>query len=102
LTIHAEAQAEVQTAIAHYESQREGLGLEFHLELDRVFEQIQQMPGSVAAIDERGTRKRRLRRFPYTVYYVEFEEFIWIVAVAHQGRRPGYWSRRTPPTNGDA
>ena len=98
LTIHAEAQAEVQTAIAYYDSQREGLGLEFLLELERVFQKIQDMPRSAASLDKRGTRKRLLRRFPYTVYYAEFDESIWIVAVAHQKRRPGYWTDRMPPT----
>jgi toxin ParE1/3/4 len=99
LTIHAGAQAEVQTAIAYYDSQREELGLEFQIELERVFEKIQAMPQSALAVDQRGTRKRLLKRFPYTVYYVEFDDSIWIVAVAHQKRRPGYWNDRLPPTN---
>jgi hypothetical protein len=62
------------------------------------------MPHSAVAVDQRGTRKRRLYHFPYTVYYVEFDESIWIVAIAHQKRRPGYWTDRVPPTptNGNA
>jgi hypothetical protein len=30
------------------------------------------------------------------VYYVELDDAIWIAAVAHQKRRPGYWTRRKP------
>ena len=35
-----------------------------------------------------------VRRFPYIIFYVELEEAIWIVAVAHGRRRPDYWRRR--------
>jgi hypothetical protein len=38
-----------------------------------------------------------LKRFPYTVYYLELDHSIWIAAVAHQQRRPGYWSQCRPP-----
>jgi hypothetical protein len=43
---------------------------------------------------EASTRKVRLRRFPYLIYYVELDDSLWIAAVAHQKRRPGYWSHR--------
>jgi putative transcriptional regulator len=38
LTIHAAAQAEVETAVAYYEGQREGLGIEFQLSEDELIE----------------------------------------------------------------
>ena len=34
--------------------------------------------------------------FPYTIYYVALDDSLWIAAMAHQRRRPGYWSRRHP------
>ncbi len=30
----------------------------------------------------------------YLIFYTEFEEFIWIVAIAHSKRTPDYWRRR--------
>ena len=96
MTIHADADQEVWAAATYYESQRDGLGREFVHEFEAVVQAIQDAPGSPEPIDERGTRRRRLRRFPYTVYYVELDEMVWIAAVAHQRRRPGYWSRRKP------
>jgi toxin ParE1/3/4 len=96
LSIHERAQDEVLEAITYYESQRAGLGREFRLDFEDAIERIQQMPGITMAIDDQGTKKRRFRRFPYTVYYVELHEVIWIAAVAHQKRRPKYWSRRKP------
>ena len=38
-------------------------------------------------------RRRVLRRFPYSLFYVVSTEIV-IVAVAHHSRRPGYWSSR--------
>jgi hypothetical protein len=37
-----------------------------------------------------------IREAIYTIYYVELDQTIWIAAVAHQKRRPGYWSDRSP------
>lgn len=101
-TIHAAAEAEVDAAIAHYETQRAGLGREFLREFESAIDRIRGMPQAFAAIDEQGTRKLRFRRFPYTVYYVELKDAVWIAAVAHQKRRPGYWSGRKPPNGGNA
>jgi plasmid stabilization system protein ParE len=39
-------------------------------------------------------RRYYLRRFPYMVAYRQAGELIEIGAVAHQHRRPDYWSRR--------
>jgi hypothetical protein len=57
---------------------------------------IQRLPQAFRTIDDHGTRKVRLHRFPYTVYYVDLDDSIWIAAAAHQKRRPGYWSHRDP------
>lgn len=96
LRIHAQAEAEIREAAAYYEGQRAGLGREFRTDLEQALFQIRRDPLISAPIDEQGTRKHRLRRFPYTVYHVDLEDTIWIAAVAHQKRRPGYWSGRAP------
>ncbi|MEW6269189.1 MAG: type II toxin-antitoxin system RelE/ParE family toxin [Thermodesulfobacteriota bacterium] len=41
-------------------------------------------------------RRLILRRFPYSVVFMELENEIRILAIAHHRRRPGYWSRRLP------
>ena len=43
---------------------------------------------------EHGTRKLILPRFPFSIFYRSSDAEIVIVAVAHQKRRPGYWSTR--------
>jgi hypothetical protein len=65
------AEAEVAEAIAFYEGQRPGLGREFREYLEDTFDRIRRMPSTPSPLDKRGTRKFRLRRFPYSVYYVE-------------------------------
>jgi hypothetical protein len=38
----------------------------------------------------------RLHRFPYRVVSLETGSDVLVVAVAHDRRRPGYWTRRLP------
>ena len=41
-----------------------------------------------------GTRRVLLRRFPYFIVFFDWQDEIYIVAVAHAKRRPGYWKGR--------
>ncbi|MBD3334728.1 MAG: hypothetical protein GF355_04375 [Candidatus Eisenbacteria bacterium] len=43
---------------------------------------------------ELGARSVMVKRFPYSVVYVDHQTERWIVAFAHQRRRPGYWRDR--------
>ena len=93
---HAEAEAEFRAAIAYYEQQRAGLGGEFRAAVEAAVEEIRRTPQAFAPHGNQGARKRLVRRFPYTIFYVELDEAIWVAAVAHQRRRPGYWASRSP------
>jgi toxin ParE1/3/4 len=99
-SIHAQAEAEVRMAVAYYEGQRRGLGRAFRQEFEKAIARIQRSPQAWSLVDDQGTRKHLLKRFPYTLYYIELDDSIWIAAVAHQKRRPGYWSGRNPPDSG--
>lgn len=39
-------------------------------------------------------RKCRVRRFPFSILYIDHPNYIWVVAIAHGSRRPGYWKER--------
>jgi toxin ParE1/3/4 len=93
---HAEAEQEFRAAVVYYETQRPGLGYEFRTAVEEAVERIQRFPQAFSPYGDQGARKCVLGRFPYTIFYVELEERIWIAAVAHQRRRPGYWVGRTP------
>lgn len=42
----------------------------------------------------REARGARFKRYPYTIIFVHDQEGIWIGAIAHVKRRPGYWLNR--------
>jgi toxin ParE1/3/4 len=42
-------------------------------------------------------RRRLLQGFPFSVVYLEEPAVIFIVAIAHTSRRPGYWLPRLGP-----
>jgi plasmid stabilization system protein ParE len=41
-----------------------------------------------------GTRRILLKRFPYFIVYLDWHDNVYVVAVAHAKRRPGYWTSR--------
>jgi toxin ParE1/3/4 len=91
---HPAAEAELLDAMAFYESRRAGLGLSFQIEVKRVVGLIQQTPDRWATYKSTPFRKCSLKRFPFDILYLELEDSIWIAALAHQKRKPGYWPHR--------
>jgi hypothetical protein len=90
---HPDAKREAEEAARRYQGLREGLGEDFRAELTAALTIIQETPEFYAV--ERGSiRLAPLHRFPYGVLYEELLDRIWIAAVAHHSRRPGYWARR--------
>jgi toxin ParE1/3/4 len=96
VVFHCEAEAEVRASIAYYEGQKRKLGCEYRDEVQAAVQRIRKNPKAFAVYDDQGTRKCLVKRFPYTIHFVELDDAIWIAAVAHQRRRPGYWSSRVP------
>ena len=96
VTFDSEAEAEFRAAALYYESQRAGLGDDFVAEVEQAVQRIAQTPQAFPLHGSSGLRKCLLLRFPYTIYFLELADRIWIAAVAHQRRRPGYWSHRQP------
>jgi toxin ParE1/3/4 len=93
---HENAEAELRKALEDYELQRPGLDGEFRREIEAALKRVRENPLAYAAEDDDGVRYCPLRRFPYTLVYVDLDDFIWIAAVAHQHRRPRYWGFRVP------
>lgn len=92
-TRHAEH--ELTAAAAWYEREQDGLGAEFAGEIDEALERIAAKPSaSPLWRDDRRYRKGGVKRFPYILFFVENEEDVRIVAVAHKRREPGYWLTR--------
>jgi hypothetical protein len=98
--MHPAAEMELEKATAHYEAQREGLGLEFRLEFEAAVARLQENPLQFAN-NFKQMRICPLKRFAYSIHFADLEDRIWIAAVAHQHRRPRYWAKRKPE-NGSA
>lgn len=87
------AQSELDDAVAWYDSQSRGLGIQFLDDIDRVIRRIATYPLSSVEI-EQGLRRCLLSRFPYGIIYGIDSETIIVVAVAHSHREPRYWIDR--------
>jgi hypothetical protein len=87
------AQRELDAAIAYYNAERPDLGDELLVEFLGIVERIKTYPNGWPAF-HLGTRRCRLRRFPYGVIYLVEPEQIAVVAFAHLHRKPDYWVGR--------
>ncbi|WP_448266751.1 type II toxin-antitoxin system RelE/ParE family toxin [Nostoc sp. DSM 114159] len=94
IVIHTKAREELDNSVGYYEKQKAGLGLDFLSEVEQSISKIQQNSNIGAPYKIVGLRRYVIQHFPYLIFYAEFEEFIWIVAIAHSKRRPDYWRRR--------
>lgn len=92
--IHSEAREELGSAISYYQEQKAGLGLDFLSEVEQALGKIQRNPNLGESYKVSGLRRYVIQRFPFLIFYAEFEEFIWVVAIAHGKRKPDYWRRR--------
>ncbi len=90
---HPEARAEYRAAVMYYERKARGLGAAFSAQIKQVTKWIAEQP-ELGPRDVRGTRRKVLARFPYTVFYAVEPDRIYVLAVMHQRRRPGYWHAR--------
>ena len=65
----------------------------FERELDKAVRLLMQFP-QLGTPGLRESRKLRLSGFPYILHYRANGDMLRILAVAHQGRKPGYWRGR--------
>ena len=89
------ASEEFAAAVRWYEMRRSGLGSDFYNAIVRTIELIRTHPEIGTARTGRFPyRQWRVARFPYRIVYRIREADIYVVAVAHTSRRPGYWRNR--------
>lgn len=96
VAFHSQAEAELEEASDYYEGKRAGLGSEFETEVQEAVKRVARTPQAFPLHGTTGLRKCTVPRFPYTVFFMDLEDSVWIAAVAHQRRRPDYWSHRSP------
>jgi toxin ParE1/3/4 len=93
IVLRPEAEADLLAALDWYEQQRAGLGEEFAKAVDQIFARIEAMP-ELYGVVRRNVRRRKLRRFPYLLYYRVLSNRIEVIAILHARRDEGVWQER--------
>ena len=90
---HPAAAGEVERAQAWYEERSALAAAAFLQELTRAVQRIRDAPERYPTA-EHGTRRIVFEQFPFTAFYLVQRDEVFIVAVGHHKRRPGYWATR--------
>ena len=91
--VQPEAEADLAEAFRWYETRQPGLGHEIIAQAGRAFTRIAADPLGRPAL-YRGTRRIRLRRFPYVVLYIPRDDRVYVLAVLHERRSPRLFRSR--------
>ncbi len=94
LVFHPDIQQEVLASYEWYQNQAAGLGEDFLTELETGYEAIIELPATWPNFQQ-GFRRFLLSKFPFSVIYRVNQETVYVVAVMHNSRKPGYWNERT-------
>lgn len=95
---HPEAREELHVAARYYESRESGLGDRFTDAAEAAVESI--LDPSIGWGFYRGRRSkpqiysRSITGFPIDLVYVVLDERVFVLAYAHERRRPDYWRHR--------
>ena len=93
LRIHPEARREFQYSAAYYRTISPDVASRFILDVEEGFNEIISSP-LIYQVIEYPARAKHLQDFPFSLIYIIEPEAIFIVAIMHQKRRPGYWLER--------
>src|ERR1700683_3299295 len=94
-SLHREAEAELYESAQYYENEKKNLGVELLEEVDRTLERIIENPRQFPRIS-RNLRRALVNRFQYGLIFSDDDDRVFVVAVMHLRRRPGYWKNRLP------
>ncbi|MFI5335500.1 MAG: type II toxin-antitoxin system RelE/ParE family toxin [Opitutales bacterium] len=92
---HREALDEFDAAAKAYLIISPALGQRFYRVIGKLISEACQSPRTFRFI-RMPVRRHFTREFPYGIIYVERPGGIWILAVMHLHREPGYWKHRRP------
>lgn len=96
VVLHSLAGREIRESIAFYNGERDGQGDWFREVVEDSLAIIGRRPKAFSPYPG-GYRKYVLPRpFPYSIFYVEYDDHVWIAAVYHASREPDAWKDRAP------
>ncbi len=92
---HPAASAEYEGDIRFCKKRQPGLQHRFVVDMEAAIDRILEHPERWRII-EPDIRRCLTKTFPYSVIYSVQRETVFIIAVAHGSREPGYWKDRIP------
>ena len=92
-TFHPDAGEEYARAVEYYADIAPELGSRFHDEIERLIREVRRRPERFFRFSPQAQRPLAYK-FPYSLVYLDEPDRVWIVAVMHAKRRPGYWRER--------
>jgi plasmid stabilization system protein ParE len=93
LRIHELARREAAQATVWYAERNRSVARRFQDELLGGFSNAAASPLRYPSYLH-GTRRALLQKFPYFIVFFDWQDEVYVVAVTHAKRRPGYWARR--------
>ena len=90
---HPEAAEEYAQAAQFYAAIAPELGVRFYDEIERLITHVRRQPNRFWQFSP-PARRTFAHKFPYSLVYLNEPDRVWIVALMHAKRRPGYWRQR--------
>jgi toxin ParE1/3/4 len=90
---HPDAGEEYARAVEYYADIVPELGNRFHDEIECLILEVRRQPERFFRFSPPAQRALA-HKFPYSVVYLNQPDRVWIVAVIHAKRLPGYWRER--------
>ena len=94
IRIREEARAELLHEVRFYESSRKGQGKLFREAVNAAAQLIRRFPTAGTA-GPGGTKKAKVKGFPFTVVYRNDTDAVVVFAIAADSRQEGYWLSRS-------
>ena len=89
---------EIREAADWYRERDQDVARRFVVSVDQAIRRAVQWPNVGSPVEDARSRSRIRRvpvgRFPYHVVYACVDDVVYVLAVAHHHRRPGYWEGR--------
>jgi len=94
LFFHPDVSSEIKASYDWYQEQANGLGEDFLNELEYSYQAIVEFFDTWPKFSK-DFRRFILSRFPFSIIYRKNNESVYVVAIMHHSRKPGYWLERT-------
>lgn len=94
LHISSEAWSDLDEALQWYAKRGSHLPRQLITDVEQTIEKISQRPEHGMRYPRRNERFWRTQRFPYLIIYEVRTSELFIIAIAHERRKPGFWRGR--------